>query len=427
MKLYIISPCRHEDMWRKKRSTFTLPQMSLAILAALTPPGIELKVIDELVDEIDFSHQADLVALSINTTSAPRSYEVADRFREKGATIVMGGIHPSAMPKEALGHADSVVIGEAETVWPTLLEDFAAGTLKQTYTPLHPDPQYIPTPRWDVLNPSRYYVPRTFQVSRGCPYGCSFCSSTRFFGTKYRFRDIGKVVEELKAYPKNFIVFIDDNICGNADYLRELLKAIAPLKKRWVSQCSVDIAKKEGLLELARQSGCAGILIGFESIKEENRADVRKLRSGREYSDIVSAIHGHGIGVHGSFMFGFDNDDAEVIDKTVEFALQNRLQVANYCKLTPYPGTKLFDKFQAEGRLLHTDWSKYDRYNIVFKPKNIGIEELRQKTDEAYKKTFSLPSILRRRPPLLRDYPAYLGMNLSYRFGSKMRRDKKGM
>ena len=393
--------------------------MSLAIISALTPKNIELKVTDELVDDIDLSYPADVVALSVNTTNSLRSYEVARHFRQKGAKIIMGGIHPSMLPDEAKEHSDSVVIGEAESIWRGLIDDITSGTLRDSYIAPHPDSKDIPKPDWNVLNQKRYFVRRTFQVSRGCPYGCSFCSSTRFFGVKYRFRPIGAVLEEIQDYERDFLVFVDDNIVGKPEYSEELFKALIPLKKRWVAQSSIDIAKNERLLELAKKSGCAGLLIGFESISYGNKKDIKKLRQASEYSELIGIIKRAGIGVHGSFVFGFDSDDESVFDSTVEFVMKNRLDVANYCKLTPFPGTKLYEEFLKEGRLLHKDWSKFDRYNIVFKPKNMSIETLKKKADEAYLRTYSIGSILRRCPTKLKNIPYYLAINLSYRFGSK--------
>lgn len=423
MNIYIISPCREQDIWRKKRSTFTLPPMALGILAALTPEDINIKVTDELVDDIDFSFPADVVALSVNSTSAYRSYEVAKIFKEKSAKVVMGGIHPSVMPDEAGGHADALVLGEAETVWAAVIDDLRRCDLKPLYRcEEKPDPSEIPTPRWDLLNERKYYVPRTFQVSRGCPYGCSFCSSTQFFGVKYRFRPIDRIVNELKGYRKRMAVFVDDNIVGNPAYSRELFKALKGTGKMWVAQSSIDIARDESLLRLASESGCAGLLIGFESIRYENRADVKKLKSPEEYAEAIQAIKGHDIGVHGSFVFGFDDDTPELFYSTMDFVMKNRLDVANYCKLTPFPGTKLFEKMDAEGRLRHKDWSQYDRYNIVYRPKNFSIDEFKYLADDIYRKTYSIPSIIKRMPYVLKNIPYYFAINLSYWFGAKARR-----
>ncbi len=419
-KLYIISPCRSEDIWRKRRVTFVLPKMSLAILAALTPERFDVNVTDELVDDVDFDFPADLVALSTNSSNAKRAYEIAGIFRGKGASVIMGGIHPSVMPEEVLLHADSLLIGEAEEMWPIILEDFLSGKLKQRYCcESYPDPSRIPSGKWELIHQRRYYVPRTFQASRGCPYGCSFCSSTQFFGTQLRCRPIGQVVAELRDYREKIAVFIDDNIAGHPAYAKELFSAMKPLKQRWVAQTSIDIARDSELLRLAAESGCAGLLIGFESINSLNSGDVKKIRKREQYEELIKEIKTHGIGVHGSFIFGFDHDTPETFDSTVEFVQRNRLEVANYCKLTPFPGTRLFDTMSDQGRILHRDWEKYDRYNIVYAPKNISSEELHRKTAEAYRKTYAVSSILGRMPAQLQNLLPYLAINVSYRLGAK--------
>ena len=419
-KLYIIAPCRSQDIWRKRRAAFVLPQMSLAILAALTPERFDIKVTDELVDDIDFAYPADLVALSTNSSNAKRAYEIAGIFRTKGAAVIMGGIHPSVMPEEVLLHADSLLIGEAEEIWPLILDDFLSNRLQQQYrAESFADPSRIPAGRWNVLHQRRYYVPCTFQTSRGCPYGCSFCSSTQFFGMQLRCRPIGQIIAELRGYRRNIAVFVDDNIAGNPAYARDLFTAMKPLKQRWVAQTSVDIARDTELLRLAAESGCAGLLIGFESINTLNSGDVRKLRKREQYEELIGEIKRHGIGIHGSFIFGFDHDTDEIFDNTVQFVQKNRLEAANYCKLTPFPGTRLFETMSDQGRILHRDWEKYDRYNIVYAPKNISIEELHRKTAESYMKTYSLASILRRMPAELRNVLPYLAINTSYWLGAK--------
>lgn len=394
--------------------------MSLAVLAALTPESFEIKVTDELVDDIDFDFPADVVAISTNSTNAPRAYEVSKRFREKGSTIIMGGIHPSVMPDEVLQHADALLIGEAEEMWQQILDDFLSGSLEQIYRcTAYPAPEIISSGNWEVIHQKRYYVPRTFQTSRGCPYGCSFCSSTQFFGTRQRCRPIDNIISELKDYNGQLAVFIDDNIAGNIPYAKELFRALKPLRQRWVAQSSIDIARDNELLRLAAESGCAGLLIGFESVNARNSADVKKLREAKQYAEDVREIRAAGIGVHGSFIFGFDNDTPDIFDSTVDFVMDNRLEVANFCKLTPFPGTRLFEEMSAEGRILHQNWEKYDRYNIVFKPKNISAEELHQKTAEAYMKIYSLGSILKRMPSKIQNILPYFAMNISYRLGSK--------
>jgi radical SAM superfamily enzyme YgiQ (UPF0313 family) len=396
--------------------------MSLAILAALTPSNIEIKITDELVEDIDFDYPADLIGLSVMTTNAPRSYEVAEKFRQKGAKVIIGGIHPSVLPEEALDYADSILSGESEGLWKGIIEDFLRGELKRHYIcKEYPDPCSIPSPRWELLGEERYFVPRTFQVSRGCPYGCSFCSSTSFFGMRYRFRPVSSIIDELRNYKKRLAVFVDDNIVGNPDYSRELFSAIKKLNKRWVAQSSIDIAKDEVLLSLASESGCAGLLIGFESIRFDNKSDVKKLKKANDYEEAIKKIKAFGIGVHGSFLFGLDGDTEDIFESTIDFVLMNRLEVANYCKITPFPGTRLYEKMLDEGRLIHRDWAKYDRYHVVFRPKHFSIEMLYKKTDWAYRKTYSPLSIWKRRPSNLKNLPYHLAINIDYWLGRRLR------
>ncbi|MGW8272611.1 MAG: B12-binding domain-containing radical SAM protein [Thermodesulfovibrionales bacterium] len=423
MNVYLVAPCRQEDIWRKRRATFTLPPMALGIIACLTPPPFRVKVTDELVDDIDYLFPADLVGLSVNTTNALRAYEIAADFRRRGATVVMGGIHPSVLPEESLLHADCVVIGEAENVWAELLEDFAQRRLKRVYhASERPSADDIPTPAWRMLNSRKYFVPRTVQASRGCPHGCGFCSASSFFGQKYRFRPVSRVIDELRDYERKMVVFVDDNIAASPDYAGELFMALKPLRKMWVAQAGIEIGNNERLLRLAAESGCAGLLIGFESICYENRHDVRKLKKADYYAEAVRTIKGHGIGVHGSFVFGFDQDTPDLFQATLDFVLDNRLDVANYCTLTPYPGTRLFEEMESEGRLLHKNWALYDRYNLVFRPRLLSGERLAALTDELYRRTYCMSSIMRRVPWGARKLPYYFAINLSYRFGARERK-----
>lgn len=420
MRLYMISPCRPEDFWRKRRATFTLPQMSLPILAALTPPHIEIKMTDELVDDIDFDYPANLVAITTNTTNAPRAYQVAGTFREKGATVIMGGIHPSVMQEEASQHADSVFIGEAEDLWKTVIDDFMDNRLKPVYkATAYPDPADIPFGRWDLLKTDRYYTKRTFQASRGCPHGCNFCSSTQFFGVRHRCRPVGNVIAELKDYKGRLAIFIDDNIAGNPAYARELFSGIKKINRRWVAQTSIEIAKDNNLLRLAAESGCAGLLFGFESLVPENSQVVRKLKKAEQYAEAIKEVKSHGIGVHGSFIFGFDHDTPDVFENTVDFVIRNRLEAANYCKLTPFPGTRLFNDLLSESRIIDLNWEHYDRHTLVFKTKKMTPEELHYKAMKAYERTYSLKSIFRRMPSNIRNIIPYFAINLSYRMGAK--------
>jgi radical SAM superfamily enzyme YgiQ (UPF0313 family) len=426
MNVVLISPAATNYIWRKRRAAFTLPPLALPLLAAMAPPGVKVRLIDEALEDVDLSISADLVGLSVMTPTAPRAYALGRHFRSRGIKVVMGGVHPSTLPEECLEESDAVVIGEAERLWPKLLGDAARGRLEKVYQNGQPfSLEDLPAPRWDLIREKRYFVPRTVQVSRGCPMGCSFCSVSSFFGRTHRTRPIPQVLEEIKALRKRFFVFVDDNIAGDPDYAKELFAAMAPLKKRWVGQASISIAEDGELLRLASRSGCIGLLIGFESISPDVLRSIGKqVNLRRTYEEAIQKIYAHGIHIQGSFILGFDGDTPERVRSTVEFVRKNRITGVNYCHLTPFPGTKLFRELESEGRILHRDWSKYDRQNIVFQPKNFSPEELQKNIFWAYRQTYNLRSLWQRRPFSFQHFSLYLALNFGYMKGvRKMEQD----
>ncbi|MBM4331840.1 MAG: B12-binding domain-containing radical SAM protein [Deltaproteobacteria bacterium] len=434
MRVVLIAPAATSYIWRKRRAAFTMPPMALPVLAACTPPGVEIKLIDEAVEDVNLNLEADMVGLSAMTPTAPRAYALADHFRSRGIPVVMGGVHPSVLPDEALRHCDSVVIGEAENLWASVLQEAGQGRLKRTYQ----DSAFIsldnlPPPRWNLLLGKRYFIPQTIQVSRGCPIGCSFCSVSSYFGRSFRFRPIPQVIEEVKSLPRKLFIFVDDNIAGEPDQAKELFAAMIPLKKKWVGQCSLSIAEDPELLDLAARSGCIGLLIGFESISPAVLRSIGKqVNLRRKYEEAIGQIHGRSIHIQGSFIFGFDGDTLEAIRSTAQFVKKNRLTGVNYCHLTPFPGTKLFADLEKEGRILHRDWSKYDRQNIVFLPRNFTPEELQDHIFWAYRQTYNWRSFWQRRPSSFHHFSLYLALNFGYMKGVRKmernaQRSRKGL
>lgn len=421
MRVTLIAPAPASYLWRKKRAAFTLPPMALPLLAAVTPPGVEIRLVDEAVEDVDLNLEADLVGLSVMTATAPRAYKIADHFRSRGIQVVMGGVHPSSLPEEALQHSDAVVIGEGENHWAGVVEDAGGKRLKRIYEKASSFPlDRLPAPRWDLLPAQKYFVPRTVQVTRGCPMACSFCSVSSFFGRSCRHRPVSQVVEEIKAHKKKLLIFADDNIAGNPDSARELFAAMIPLKKKWVSQCSLSIADDPELLDLAARSGCIGLLIGFESISAEVLKSIGKqVNLQRNYEEAIHRIHGRGIHIQASFIFGFDEDTPESIPATVRFVKENRLTGVNYCRLTPFPGTRLYADLLKEGRIIDRDWSKYDRQNVVFQPRNFTPRELQEKIFWAYRQTYNLRSLWERRPFSFQHFSLYLVLNFGYMKGLK--------
>lgn len=270
MKIELIAPGWQEpSLWSVP--TFRLPPLSLPMIASLTPDDFDISISDENISPIDFNKDIDLAAITVMTPLAPRAYEIADRFRAKGVRVVLGGMHPSFLPEEAIQHADAVVIGEAEGVWAELLEDFKQGKLKQFYKcSSFPQLENLPIPRRELFPSKGYFTVNTVQVTRGCPFDCDFCTVTKFFGNKHRYRPIDEVVVEVSSLKGKSVVFVDDNIIGNIPYAKELFKALIPLKIKWLSHASINVARDEELLRLSAESGCVGYMIGFESISQES-------------------------------------------------------------------------------------------------------------------------------------------------------------
>jgi len=375
-----------------------MPELTLPVLAALTPPDIEVIVTEEEIEDVTYKDRVELVGISYMTPLAPRAYEIADEYRRRGAKVVLGGIHASALPEEAGLHADAVVIGEAENVWAPLIEDHRANRLKPVYRAAEmSDLHNLPIPRRDLLKQGMTFSPYSIQTTRGCPFGCHFCSVTKFFGGTFRYRPVEDVVREIEKSEKRNWIFVDDNIVGNAAYAAELFRALIPLKIRWVGQSVLHLAKNKELLDLAAKSGCLGLFIGFESLNELSLQSVNKgVNKVKDYEENARKLHDQGILILASFMFGFDHDDKSVFEKTVEFLIRNKFVAASLPILIPYPGTKLFEKFEEEGRILTRDWSKYDYGNVVFRPKLMEPEALAEGASWAAREFYSRSSIVSR-------------------------------
>jgi len=376
-----------------------MSQLTLPLMAALTPGKHEILIVDENVEPLDFAIDVDLVAITCLTPTAPRAYEIADEFRKLGKRVVLGGVHPSLMAEEAAEHADSVVIGEAEEIWPVLLADLEGGSLKPRYSAEHkPDLAGLPYPRRDLMKEDAYQNIPKVETSRGCPFRCSFCSTTVFYGPRMRFRPVEEVVAEVKAAEYRFVFFTDNNITANKGYAKRLFRALEPLGIFWLSQGSIDMADDEELMDLAERSGCVGMLVGIESLSDKNIADMGKKASNRvaEYEDKIRIFHKHKIGLIGCFVFGFDGDDKSVFRKTVDFIKRNNIDCPQLTVLTPYPGTSLRSELEAQGRIIHSRWEKYDVGNVVYLPKNMTPEELQRRYNEMCGKVYSRFSIIKR-------------------------------
>ena len=344
MKLLLIQPSHLLNGGRVYKPRWPwLPNLTMPTIAALTPPDVKVTIIDEYVQEIDFDAPVDLVGLTAVITQSTRAYQIADQFRRRGVPVVMGGHHASTLPEEALQHCDAVVIGEAEGIWPTVIEDAKRGKLEPLYQMNgYPSLEGLPKPRLSLLPLHRYctsFFP--IQTTRGCPFHCDFCAVTSFFGGTYRFRPAEEVVEEVKAISSRNIFFVDDNIAANPSRAKELFQALIPLRLRWLSQANLTIANDPELLDLTVKSGCFALFIGLESLSEANLKQVGKtFNRPAEYPEAIRRIQKAGIHIWASFIFGLDDDDETVFERTVRFLEQNRLPMASFFAYVPLPGTR---------------------------------------------------------------------------------------
>lgn len=399
MKLTLIFPKWETGLWSMK--FFRMAPLSLPLLASLTPEDFELKIIDENIEKISYE-ETDAVGISVMTPLANRAYKIADNYRRKDVKVILGGIHPSILPNEAVKHADSVIIGEVEGIWSNVMDDLRKNNLKKIYkVESRPDILNLPFLRRNLLKKEKYFFSNLVQTSRGCPFGCDFCSVSKFNGRKVRHRSIESVIEEIKEIRntkllKKIILFADDNIVGDFSYAEELFKKLTSLNIEWGSQCSLKIAKNENLLKLAAESGCKALFIGFESLNQTALNEVHKSYNTREYKELIKKIHDYGIMIEGAFIFGFDSDKKDVFNKTVDFCYENDLEFAQFTILTPFPDTELFNRLQEEKRILTYNWNLYDAAHVVFKPRNMSPEELRNGLMTSYENFYSTKSILKR-------------------------------
>jgi radical SAM superfamily enzyme YgiQ (UPF0313 family) len=377
---------------------------ALQLLAAITPKRHDVTIVEEhLGGDFEYNDHVDLVGITSMTIQSARAYAIADEYRRRGVKVVLGGIHPSVVPEEAMQHADAVVVGEAELLWETVLNDFGNNIVKGIYRSNNlVDMKRIPPYRRDVFKKGTSFSLAQVQATRGCPYDCSFCSAHLFSGRKYRFRPVENVIAEIKALKEKVIFFLDDNIFANSNYSGELFTELKKLNKIWVGQASMRLTvNNPGLLKLAQESGCSGLFIGVESIsgkslKEAGAFKKNTAASPRDIATALRIIHDHGIIIMAGIIFGFDNDDIDVFDRTTEFLTENKVALSAFSTLTPFPGTKIFETMRAQNRILSYDWSQYDTNNAVFRPKLMGPEQLREGTIKAGVKFYSGRNIFKK-------------------------------
>lgn len=404
MRLTIIHPCIGRRPGQPYIGTWQMEPLPAAVIAGLTPKEVEVKFYDDRLEQIPFDEPTDLVAISVETYTAKRAYQIASDYRRRGVPIVMGGFHAMLAPDEVADYAEAVVIGEAEGVWPQVIDDARHGKLEKFY-------QQSSRPILRGLKPDRtifrgkpYLSIGLVEAGRGCHFKCDFCAVQTVFHQTQTRRPIDEIIAELalmKQQKKKFIFFVDDNITSNLSQAKAFLQALIPLKIRWVSQASINVAHDEEFLDLLVRSGCEGLLIGFESLNPENLKAMAKsfntMKGG--YEQALANLRRYGLKLYVTFIFGYDLDTPASFAETVQFANYHRFFIGAFNHLTPFPGTSLYHRLEAEGRLLYKAWWLDDGYSynkIPFQPALMEPEELQRGCLEARRAFYSIPSLIRR-------------------------------
>jgi radical SAM superfamily enzyme YgiQ (UPF0313 family) len=395
---------------------FMVPPLGLQILSALTPAQHQVSIVDEYHKPASRNLQADLIGISVWTASSGRAYALADHYRSRGIPVVLGGPHVSVCPQEAGAHADAVVAGEAESVWAQVLQDAEAGCLKPRYQGLNQPLNRVPAPDWKAIRTNDYAIQAAPSTSRGCVRSCDFCYESCRPKPNFRQRPLELVLREIDERPGAVIAFLDNDISANRPFARQLFAALSRRNRRWLGMTSIETANDLALLDLMAQSGCRSLFVGFETINPQNLDQVGKhCNKVADYARNVRRIHERGIMVNGSFVFGFDGDDVGVFDRTVDFGLEACLDSATFTVLTPYPGTTLYKRLEAQGRIVDRDWSHYDTTRVVFKPALMSAQELEAGYCRAYRRFYSWPSIVKRCRPADAGFSKRLFLNIAYK------------
>lgn len=405
MRLTLVKPNIGRRGTKRYVDSGRMEPLQLGVLAGLTPSGVDVDLIDDRMETIDFDRPTDLVALTVETFTARRSYEIAEQYRRRGVPVVMGGMHPTLIPDEVAGYADSVVTGDVERIWTDILDDAAAGRLRPRYDGgIARPPQPGTLTRRDLFRGKGYLPITLLQYSRGCPYRCNYCATSVFFDRSHQHRLVEEVIEEIASQKRKYLFFVDDNITADHDAAKELFAALIPLKIRWVSQASIDMLRDPELMDLMVRSGCQGNVIGFESISTESligmRKPVNRAAANDQYATAIAQLRELGLQTWAAFTVGHDADTATSIRATCEFAIANKFTFAAYNILMPYPGTPLYDDLAAQDRLLYdgTWWLHPDyRFNhAAYLPATMTPEELTRVAFECRARTNSPRSILYR-------------------------------
>jgi radical SAM superfamily enzyme YgiQ (UPF0313 family) len=422
MKITFITPHVGRKNRREYVRTWQMEPLTIATLAGLTPPDVEIAYYDERIEAIDYDSPTDLVAITVETYTAKRAYEIAAEYYRRGVRVVLGGYHVTLLPGEAQQYADSILVGYAEPLWETVVRDAERGTLRRRYESRQIQSYDWGTPRRDLFSGRPYFKLSCVETGRGCPLRCNFCSIAAATSSRYYARPVESIVREIDGLKNRQVFFVEDNFVGNLRHARELCDEIARLKIRWVGQGTLNMARDEALLEAMARSGCAGVLIGFESLNAESlRLMDKKINTVLgDYRDLIARLHQYGIALYGTFIFGYDSDRPEDVLRTAEAAIEFGLFIAAFNHLLPFPGTPLYEQFRESGRLTDERWwlSPSFRFgDVPFEPAAMTARELHERCIGARRRFYSLPGILRRATNLrgnchgLRKSAAFVSIN----------------
>lgn len=381
--------------WRPiKYSLF--PPLGLATLAAYLSPDDEIDLQDQHVERLKLDDDPDLVVIQVYITNAFRAYRIANHYRAKGAFVILGGLHVTSLPEEAARHADAIFIGPAEESFPRFLSDFRNGRPQKVYTSSVRTLTDLPFPRRDLIKRSRYLVPNSLVVSRGCPHHCDFCYKDAFFGNGKSFytEQVDRALAEIDSLPGRHLYFLDDHLLGSKRFAAELFEGMKGMNRVFQCAATIDSILDGDLIERAAEAGLRSVFVGFETFSPENlRQSNKKQNMARSYTEAVNRLHGLGIMINGSFVFGLDHDDRDVFRRTVDWGVEHAITTATYHVLTPYPGTRLFDAMEASGRIATRNWDLYDTRHVVYKTQGLCAEELKEGYDWAYREFYRWSNI----------------------------------
>jgi radical SAM superfamily enzyme YgiQ (UPF0313 family) len=400
MKVKLILPALTEaksPLFRPiKYSLF--PPLGLATLAAYLDPNDQITLTDEHVETLNLNDHPDLVVIQVYITSAYRSYKIADSYRRQGVFVALGGLHVTSLPEEAAQHADAIFLGPGEDTWPQFLRDFRSGHPAKRYQSHTRTLQGLPPIRRDLIKRRLYLVPNSIVVSRGCPHVCDFCYKEAFFrgGKSFYTQTVDAALAEIERLPGRHLYFLDDHLFGNPRFAAALFDGMWGMGRLWQAAGTVNSILAPGLVEKAAACGLRSLFVGFETTNFANLKQQRKFQNLRhDYRDAVRKLHDHGVMINGSFVFGMDEDDDSVFERTVEWAITQGIETATFHILTPYPGTALHARMQREGRILHDNWELYDTRHCVYRPARMTNETLKQGYWRAYQQFYRWSSIFR--------------------------------